>query len=62
MFDIAGRVRELRKEIGELKTANEVYKEKRNPEGFADRQRREVRLRDIQSELTDLLKRIKPTE
>jgi hypothetical protein len=62
MFDISERVRALRKEIGELKNANDIYKEKRGPEAFADRQRREVRLRDIQSELTDLLKRIKPTE
>ena len=41
MFDVAERVRQLRNEIRQLKTANELSKGVKSQAALADRQRRE---------------------
>jgi hypothetical protein len=60
MFDFSKRVQELRKEIIQLSVANAISRNNKGCGAVGDRDRREARLRDIQSELADLLTRLKP--
>jgi len=60
LVSIQEQVRTLREEIAELKRANDFFKDHKGPAIASERERRELRLRDIQRELIAVIERKKP--